>query len=256
MEYIRRNILLENSTSRDGDVNYGELTATTFNIPLFLTQQFDDIGLYTDMEYLATPPLVNPPNFYIEGFRPTGVTADMYYGPSVTITGTTDDLNLLEVKGYNELNPYVPGLNQATNKYIRYDGVISYNQATQTVVYVIGGDSDVNGDYIAGTGVVYTTYLNDWVNPGLDENGQPVKPYQRTTFSFVSDGRTALNTSLSALTKEEEFLGVVFPQEIQSEVFIERGAEDIFEKHMVLAEIKTVNEIDNYRGGYLVNINV
>jgi hypothetical protein len=256
MEYIKRIISLEASTDRLTESSFGELSATTFNVPIHLTQKFDDIGLYTDMEYIAAPPLVNPPDIYEVGFRPTGGTIDLYYGPSVTVTGTTDDNNLLEITSYNPTNPYIPGLNQAEDMYIRFNGVISYNPTTQIVEYVLGGDADTNGGYVAGTGIVYTTYLNDWITPPPEPNGTPNKPYQRTTFTFTSDGRTALNTSLSAITKQEEFLGVVFPQEVQSEVFIERGAEDIFEKHMVLAEIKTVTEIDNYRGGYLVNINV
>ena len=60
------------------------------------------------------------------------------------------------------------------------------------------------------------------------------------------------NTSLLALMKQEEYLGVVFPPEIQSDVLIERGVADIFERHAILSEIKTTDDMDNFRGGYLI----
>ena len=59
------------------------------------------------------------------------------------------------------------------------------------------------------------------------------------------------NVTLSALTKQEEYLGLVFKPEVDSEVFINRGVADIFERHALLCEIKTTNDIDTNRGGFI-----
>ena len=75
MEIIRRKILLENSIDRMTGSTYGVLTATTFNISIFLTQKFDDMGLFTDMPFIQTSPLLTtPPADFIGIGRPTGVT--------------------------------------------------------------------------------------------------------------------------------------------------------------------------------------
>ena len=58
---------------------------------------------------------------------------------------------------------------------------------------------------------------------------------------------------LYANVKEEEFLGIVFPPEISDDVFINRGVADIFERNAILSEIKTTDDLDNFRGGYLVS---
>lgn len=276
MDYVKRVISLEASSSRTLGNNYGEVTATTFNVPIFLTQKFDDIGMYCDTEYISVLPLVNPPDFYEEGHRPVGVTVDMYYtNNTFVVTGTTTD-KLNAVRGPIATNPFIPGINQCrdtdeggvfckdnSGNWLRFDGVTSYNPSTNVVEYVLGGDADPStGNYIAN-GITYTTFLNELVGNEpindifgdtdnfVDRGGE--KKWYKTIFSFTTSGRNSLNTTLSALTKQEEFLGVVFPQEVQSQVFIDRGAEDIFEKHMIMSEIKTVNEIDTYRNGYLVN---
>ena len=56
---------------------------------------------------------------------------------------------------------------------------------------------------------------------------------------------------MSAISKKEEYLGVVFPPEVDSVVFINRGVADIFERHSILSELKTTNDIDTNRGGYI-----
>ena len=51
------------------------------------------------------------------------------------------------------------------------------------------------------------------------------------------------------IIKKEEYLGVVFKPEVDSVVFINRGVADIFERHAILSELKTTNDIDTNRGG-------
>ena len=255
MEIIRRKILLENSIDRMTGSTYGVLTATTFNISIFLTQKFDDMGLFTDMPFIQTSPLLTtPPADFIGIGRPTGVTIGMYYNGESTVTGSTDDGNLIEVQSYiiNPLNSkpsFSSGINMADDIEFTFDGVDSISN--NVVNYTLGA----NPNDITDTGIHYSTYLNEYVDNIDPETGDNDR-YKKTTFNYKTNGRTEFNTSLSAITKEEEFLGIVFPQEVQNEVFIERGGEDIFEKHMVMAEIKTVDDISEFRNGYLINKNV
>jgi hypothetical protein len=271
MEFLKRQILLEpgiyrgsGTTITSCDTNViqaerGELKNCDFYLPIFITQTFDDIGLYTDVTYDPIQPLTNPPTDLMNLGRLPGLTEDMFYTDTpVVVTGETDDKWLLEV--ISPQDTYIPGVNQcsrdckdASGNWVRFDGVTSYNPSTQVIKYVVGGDADpISGALIPNTGINYTTYSGQTIS-NIDPVTGDDNSYSRTTFSFTSSGRNAYNTSLSAITKEEEFLGVVFPQEVQSEVFIERGGEDIFEKHMILAEIKTVDDIRDYRNGYLLN---
>lgn len=255
MEILRRQILIEDGVSRVTGTTYGTLTATSFNIPIFLTQNFEDMGLFTNMPYIQKSPLLTtPPDEFIGINRPTGVTITMYYGDEVKVTGTTDDDNLSEVQSYivnpTNGNPgFSSGVNMAQDIQFTFDGVDSIS--SNKIEYTIGA----NPNNVTNTGIHYTTYWDEYVNKIDPKTGEVIR-YNKTEFNYKTSGRTQFNTSLSAITKEEEFLGIVFPQEVRNEVFIERGGEDIFEKHMCMAEIKTVNDIEEYRNGYLVNKNI
>ena len=50
MEYIKRKRLLENYRSRSADT-YGEITATTINVNVFLTSTYEDIGMYNNKDF-------------------------------------------------------------------------------------------------------------------------------------------------------------------------------------------------------------
>ena len=58
------------------------------------------------------------------------------------------------------------------------------------------------------------------------------------------------NSSLSAITKEEYLFGIIFPPEVKSEVFIERGITSVMDKHLRLSEIKNLNELSRYGNGF------
>jgi len=93
------------------------------------------------------------------------------------------------------------------------------------------------------------TFLNEYVNT-TDEDGN-LQRYLKTEFYSDLGSLTPDNVTLSALTKQEEYLGLVFKPEVESEVFINRGVADIFERHALLCEIKTTNDIDTNRGGFI-----
>lgn len=230
--------------------SFGQKIRNTINIDLYLTHKFDDMGIFTDEPYTSkTETLTTKPqgfNSFSYG-RLAGAPVEFYYTPPNSVSGYTDDSLLKQVKSYrkdvNGQDVYVPNLNTSSNPSELYNGVIS--EDTEKTVYKI----NTNVNNINNTGIKYTTYKNKFTTKkddfGLNQT------HKTTTFSVNNSGWNQYNTSLSATTKKEEYLGIVFKPEIDSAVFINRGIADIFERHALLSEIKTTNDIDTNRGGFI-----
>jgi hypothetical protein len=235
----------------------------TVDIDIFLTQDFDDMGIFTDAVFkylkpyltaLQTPTNLGPFNSFIYGRFPSAPLS-FYIPPIKPVNGTSDDGNLRSVESYKKVSStnapiYNPGLNLSEDITIRFDGVTAEDTVVNAdVTYILGGDLDTFGNYIPNTGVRFITFKNEYINTE-DQEGNPIR-YKRTNFYSPVGGINNNNVVLSALTKQEEYSGIVFKPEVESEVFIYRGVENIFEKHAMLSEIKTTDDIDNNRGGYL-----
>ena len=52
------------------------------------------------------------------------------------------------------------------------------------------------------------------------------------------------------LTKEELDLGIVFPHEINNDVFIDRGINSVLENQIKLSEIKNLGQLERYGNGF------
>ena len=229
----------------------GDKIPNTIDIDVFITQEYDDMGIFTDKDFIPkTPPLTQPPsnfNPFLDG-RIAGGPIDFYYTPPITVTGETDDSHLNYVKSLrvdsNGLPIYQPFLNVSKDKNL-FDGVTDNN--TQRVKYKLR--ADINN--IGGSGIGFTTYHQEFVK-STNIIGEDIT-WNKTTFNAVNGGWNSSNIDLYANVKEEEFLGVVFPPEISDDVFINRGVANIFERNAILSEIKTTDDLDNFRGGYLVS---
>lgn len=298
MEYIKKKRLLENYRLRGKSANYGEIldiktdnlgnpitndlgeeVTNTIDIDIFITQNYEDMGMLSDETYipfeegyvgleknvellgkefrqdkLNVPSDFNP---IIDGRFP-GVTHSEYNQPPTTIKGETDDKYLLNVKSYKidtNNNPiYNNNLNMAKDINSTFDGVISNNPVTG-VEYVVGGAVNNTGIRVSNTGIKYNTLYDQYVSK-TNNNGK-VERWKKTTYEYDSHGLLltdmgylAANVDLSATTKVEEYFNVVSPPEVRDRVFINRGGEDIFERHSIMSEIKTRNDIDEYRDKY------
>jgi hypothetical protein len=289
MEYIRKKINLENFTVRtipksvliknsegktiiDGDnpkYYYGKIPeykidsegnfklnllgqkiVNTIDISLFINQKIDDMGIFTDKPFVPKDTLlINKPqefNSFTYG-RLAGAPIEFYYKDNISITGYTDDSLLGQVKSYRKDlsgdDIYVTNLNTSDDAKNIFNGVIS--EDTEKTIYKIGANvNDKNN-----TGIKYTTFKNKYTKKvdEFDKNSS----YKTTIFETGNGGWNEFNTSLSATIKKEEYLGVVFKPEVESVVFINRGIADIFERHSLLSEIKTTNDIDTNRGGFI-----
>jgi len=229
---------------------FGQKIENTIDVDLFLTQNVDDMGIFTDHEFVVSNnTLINKPQGFnsFEYGRLPGAPQYFYYYNNVTVTGNTDDGYLNQVRSNrvdSNNNPiYVPYLNTSNDTTNIFNGVIS--EDLEKTIYKIGASpSD-----ILNTGVGFTTYKNKFVKT-KDEYGKNLS-YFKTDFEINNGGWGINNVSLSAITKKEEYLGVVFPPEVDSVVFINRGVADIFERHSLLSELKTTNDIDTNRGGFI-----
>jgi hypothetical protein len=229
---------------------FGQKIKNTINVDLFLTQTVDDMGIFTDKDYVPKDQLLTDKPDGFNSFtygRLAGAPINFYYAPNVPFTGYTDDRLLKQVKSYRKNNAgndiYVPFLNTSDDPKNVFNGVIS--EDSNKTVYKIGA----NNNNITNTGIGFTTFKNKY-RKFLDEYGNE-NTYKTTIFTSTLGGWVQSNTSLKAITKKEEYLGVVFKPEVESVVFINRGVADIFERHALLSEIKTTNDIDTNRGGFI-----
>jgi len=225
----------------------GQKILNTIDINLFLTQKYDDMGAFSDSPYSAsTQTLTNKPsgfNSFTYG-RLAGAPPNFYYDQNNTITGYTDSFKLKQVKSYRKDSDgndiYAINLNTSNDPENLFSGtLLDDNEKT---VYKIGA----NIDNIQNTGIEFTTFKNE-LTKVENEYGKNLT-YNTTIFKTDNGGWNQYNTTLSATTKKEEYLGVVFNPEVDSGVFINRGIADIFERHALLSEIKSTNDIDTNRG--------
>lgn len=143
------------------------------------------------------------------------------------VTGFTDS-RLNEVKTYDDNNPYQVGINGVTQ--VVYEGTsLSY------VEYVING----------------ITYKTSVLNPLFEDSNLFFKT--QTVYFFQASGLTQQN--INVLKREAE-MGIAFPPKIKSEIFIERQSTSVFERHLRMEEILTVDQLGDYKNGYYNIFNI
>jgi hypothetical protein len=286
MEIIKRKILLEDSTDRDyNSTNWGKVKTSVdgFYINIFLTQSMDDMGMYLDMEYVpknglplpagfysilttnmtggtiypfmsGTQPLMNPyTNFDNLTLRnPLKVESDYYSQSHLVITGMTDS-KIEDVRTYAASDPYRVNLPVEKGQYVDYTntiyfGVSKIKSMGEPRIYAfdaiddstLGTINQIYGlRYLDYTGKTRTVTYN---NRTFIDNV--------TEFSYIGQGLNMTNMSLSALTKEEYLFGIIFPAEVKSDVFIDRGLNSVMDKHLKFSEISNLKRLANYGNGF------
>lgn len=281
MEVIKRTILLENGISRNSDTTYGLMTASTFYVNIMLTQTIDNMGVFTDIDFNNITPdytiLIDklntsgftfpfmsgtlPPSVILSGFtactRHDNANVSEWYSYGSVLTATTEP-RINELKSYNKLNPYIVGFDIESNIYTNYD-----NQTISGVSRVLLSDSDLakkytfdaNNDAFLGTsgqttGLLYKDNKNVLeVGVGV-ANGLIKTTKSIATLQFKAEGWNTTNTSLSAITKEEYLMGIINDPEVFSDVFIDRGATTVMEKHLKLSEVESLEHLERFGNGF------
>jgi hypothetical protein len=275
MEVIKRKILLEDSinrTSKDPK-KWGTLTATTFYVKILLTQNIDDMGMFTDIDYIVKDKAATPVDytlltdklktlglsfpFMTGAYAPTFTTlntpqnlwsvlrypsynvSNYYNFVDLVITATTDS-RIEDVRSYSAINPFRTNFDVNTETYENYegfsiDGVDRIKSMGEPKIYVFDTPNDVK------------------LGTDSQVNGLLFKDFSTTnssTVRYIGEGFNKTNISLSALTKEEYLFGIISPPEVTNDVFIERGITSVMDMHLRLSEIKNLNELQSYGNGY------
>jgi hypothetical protein len=284
MEIIKRKILLEDSMDRsNGSAKWGTITASTFYLNILLTQNVDDMGLFIDSEFTSQDKvngvvdyslLVSKLNTlgytfpFMTGAMPQTLTnvggtdkltlrlpdsteSDYYVFGNLPITGNTDS-KIEDVKSYKSTNQFRINFNTATETYVNYNnltviGVDRIKSMGEPKIYVFDTENDVNlGTNTQTTGIQYQDYsgttmlMVDGINTDV-----PL-----STYRFIGEGWNQTNISLSATTQEEYLFGIISPPEVQSDVFIDRGATSVLDMHLRLSEIGNISELTRYGNGF------
>lgn len=148
MEIIKRKIALDTYRSKNPE-SLGQMTATTFNINVFFTQDADDMGIGTELPFISKGSKTLLPNNtdllvdytllntklsengykfeYMKGITPTILknneyldirypdrTIEQYYINGFPVTGLTED-RLDEVTSYDKDNKFNPGFDIEKN---------------------------------------------------------------------------------------------------------------------------------------------
>ncbi len=151
----------------------------------------------------------------------------------MVISGFTDS-RLNEVISYDKNNPYIVGLNGVTNVVYTPNVVNSGNTLSQ-VEYTING-------------IKYITSIEKPLFPDSDLYFKT-----KTVYFFESSGLTKQNMSL---IKREAEMGISFPPKIENQIFIERQSISVFERHLRLEDIESVDQFDTYKNGYYNIFNI
>ena len=189
--------------------------------------------------------------------RFSGATISQWWQSAGLVTGFTND-KLDEVRTYSQLNPYIVGFDVERENYINYfgepiSGVTRVTQNTNPITYAIDAESEPPFDLLIGTdgqttGIRYRTY-DDESYEVIDLDGD-VSYLPKTEMRYVGEGWNVTNTELYAYIRREYLLGIVSEPEIQSDVFIDRGQVTVFENHLRLSEIRSLDALLEYGNGY------
>lgn len=149
------------------------------------------------------------------------------------VTGFTDSkLNL--VATYNKNYPYQVGLNGVTQAI--YEPAIPPNPPTPTFVeYVING-------------ITYQTQIGSLLFPDLNNIYKT-----NTVYFFETSGLTEQEVNV---IKYEAEMGISEPPKIEKEIFIERQSISVFERHLRMGEINTIEQLEQYKNGYYTIFNL
>jgi len=274
MEVIKRKILLEDSIDRHSPSKWGTITATTFYINVLITQNIDDMGIFTDMDFVvkdknSTPPdysvlkdkltdlgltfpfmtnitpffntITTPYNLWNVLRFPEKVESYYYNYINAVITGLTET-RIEDVRSYDLNTPFKVGFDMNKESYINYEGtnivgvdrLLSFGEPKKYVFDAL--DDSTLGTPQQKTGLYFEDYT------GATSN--------RTVVRYIGEGFNQTNLSLSAITKEEYLFGKISPPEVQNDVFIDRGINSVLDKHLRLSEIKNIKGLENYGNGF------
>ena len=243
MEVIKKIISLEHARARGEGELYGTLTATSFYFKVQLTQNIDDLGLFTDYSFIPSFILDREITMEEKTLRLQGTESSHWFKKNGEISGYTDSKRE-GIRSYNPINPYIIGFDIEREDYINFSGETINgvsrvtNLSGDMITYVYDANNDVNiGTPQQNTGILYREDMSN-----LNDDA--------TYMKYNSEGWNETNSQLSAIIKEEYLIGITSPPEIKNDVFIDRGIVTVMESHLRMSEIESLDHLIRYGNGF------
>ena len=289
MKIIKRKISLDKHTSRE-KTNWGQMTATTFNLNVFFTQDGDDMGIGTDMpfehkgglgadyklildkltasgltssfNFSSLLPTIPQTNVIKNSLRPSSRNPNKedkdYYISGGPVTGLTED-RIDAVTSYSNANPYQIGFDITKNSSAEdYKGVpfvsgtrVTSNSNLDPIEYLVEGDTDP-----AELALLPITNRGVfYITTTAETRNVLSQTYGASTIPLTemyynSEGFNKTNVILSATTREEYLFGITASPTVFNDLFIDRGRNIALQSHMQLGEIKNMEDLINYGNGF------
>jgi hypothetical protein len=245
MELIKKEISTRDIAN--GDVHF----------KISLNQTIDSLGMVSDMPYGSNVIVRETNGEQMEfNFDTSNTELKKWHKDAGRIVAVTDS-KLQKLKSYDISEPYKKDLNIRTESYKDYKGdnidgvdrVVKIDE--EEITYVMGAKSDINiGTSAQTTGLLFVDNPKD----GIEFNGAERNEKMITTIQYMGEGWNDRNTSRNPQIQYEHLIGIISQPEVESDVFIERGVLSIFDKHLRLSEIESLDHLERYGNGFY-NIN-
>lgn len=240
MEIIKKIISLDGGVSRVGNNNFGVLTASTFYFKIQLNQTIDDLGLFTDHEFIPINDLNLTLSNKQKNLRLSGAYVDDWFVNSGKISGYSES-RLEGLKTYDNSNQYIINFDVEKKIYQNYKNnvingvsrVLSIDNNEINYTYDANNDLNIGGES-QNSGILF----NDDLLLG------------ESKIKFNSEGWNSTNSTLSAIIKENYLIGIINPPEIENLVFIDRGNTNVMESHLRMSEIESLDHLSRYGNGF------
>lgn len=275
MEIIKKKIYLEDHITRASGTTYGTVTATTFYFSIFLKQDMDDMGSFTNLVYVPkSNNTADQPNYtiltnkinslniqplfpFMTGGLPTNIPNNInpfYRTPGKTAQDYYNFYNIYNNLFGGQITTFTENRVNDLQSYIRTNK-FQLNLNIDNVQYVNYNNQTINGvSRIVDINIPYKYVFDaNQSNPSDKQYGLYYENIADSNLAFVTYNSESLNITnavLSAITKEEYLFGITSKPEIKSDVFIDRGITNVIEKQMRISEVKTVDQTERYQNNY------
>lgn len=235
-----------------------ESEAIVASIPILLTSTIDDIGFlnsgcenfYSNTTYTSGNTVIYNENTYVcitnhisdENFNPLywqPIPINQTSGNTITYIGESK-INEFRRYGKTEDDPdlYNPTWNTGfTNVITDPNGIIKKITGKNENGSVFDKQKLYNYE-ISLSGKTGTTISYSDIGMGYSE------------ISYVTNGLTKENSIESQPIKLDYLNGIINSPKINIDVFIDRGSNSSFDRHLRLGDIKSITDLENYGNGY------
>jgi hypothetical protein len=241
-----------------------ESDAYIAKIPVLLTQFIDDIGHYTSIiddwkaktSYAAGNFVLYEDNSYVcKTTHTSGVSFDISkwditpnYSTGGTMTSTGNTITFLGESKIQMFRRY--GKNDSDLDLYNPDWNSGYTYTFSTpdgFTHQLTGEKEKNNPFNYQRLYEYEIWEKNHPNNKIKYSDISDS---NSNITFTSSGLTPDNSVEGPKTKLDYLMGVIQPPKIEIDVFIDRGDNTFFERHLKLSEIKSYKNLENYGNGY------